>query len=239
VPLTHVCFRNGFRSPVADVVRIAHERGALVLLDDYQDCGTRPVDVKLMDLDFYVSGTLKYLLGPPGLAFMYVRNSLTSLLVPSVTGWFGQAHPFAFNVKRLEPAPNARRFQDGTPPIPPVYGATEGVRLLLDTGTAKVAAHVKRLTAELLKGTEELGIAAKTPADSVGPLVVLKAHDSDTLVKIFAENGFVVSNRLDGLRISFHLYNTLEDVRAVLELLDKNVDRLVTSKRLRTAASQQ
>lgn len=239
VPLTHVCFRNGFRSPVSEVVGIAHECGALVLLDDYQDCGTRPVDVKVMNLDFYVSGTLKYLLGPPGLAFMYVRKSLTSSLVPSITGWFGQANPFAFNVKRLEPAPNARRFQAGTPPIPSLYGATEGVRLLLDTGTANVAAHLKLLTAMLLKGTAELGIAAKTPADSVGPLVVLKAHDSDALVKIFAENGFVVSNRLDGLRISFHLYNTLEDVRAVLELLDKNVERLVTTKQLRTAASKQ
>jgi selenocysteine lyase/cysteine desulfurase len=76
VPLTHICFMNGFRMPTAEITRMAHDRGALVLLDDYQDCGTRPVNVKAMDLDFYVSGTLKYLLGPPGLAFMYVRKSL-------------------------------------------------------------------------------------------------------------------------------------------------------------------
>lgn len=238
VPLTHVCFRNGFRSPVADIVQIAHDRGALVLLDDYQDCGTRPVNVKTMDLDFYVSGTLKYLLGPPGLAFLYVRKSLALSLVPSITGWFGQANPFAFDVKRLEPAPNARRFQDGTPPIPPVYGASEGVRLLLDTGVSNVAAQVKTLATALLKGAAELGISAKTPADSVGPLVVLKAKDADALVKIFAENRIVVSNRHDGLRISFHFYNTLEDVQAVLELLEKNINLLVTSRQLSTAAKQ-
>jgi selenocysteine lyase/cysteine desulfurase len=45
VPLTHVCFKNGFRSQVKDVTKIAHSSGALVMLDDYQDCGTRPVDV--------------------------------------------------------------------------------------------------------------------------------------------------------------------------------------------------
>src|SRR5512146_985219 len=90
VPLTHVCFRNGFRSPVSAVTQIAHRAGALVMLDDYQDCGTRPVDVKAMDLDFYVTGTLKYLLGPPGLAFMYVRKELISSLEPTVTGWFAQ-----------------------------------------------------------------------------------------------------------------------------------------------------
>jgi selenocysteine lyase/cysteine desulfurase len=229
VPLTHVCFRNGFRMPAAGIAKIAHERGALVLLDDYQDCGTRPVDVKAMDLDFYVSGTLKYLLGPPGLAFMYVRKSLALSLVPSITGWFGQANPFAFDVKLFEPAPNARRFQAGTPAIPPVYGASEGVRLLQEIGLGNVAGQVGSLTAALLRGASELGIRSKSPSDSVGPLVVLQSKDSAALVKIFADSGVVVSNRHDGLRISFHVYNTLDDVKAVLQLLEKNISLLVTT----------
>jgi selenocysteine lyase/cysteine desulfurase len=238
VPLTHVCFRNGFRLPVEEITKIAHDRGALVLLDDYQDCGTRPVDVKAIDLDFYVSGTLKYLLGPPGLAFLYVRKSLALSLVPSITGWFGQANPFAFNVKLLEPAPDARRFQAGTPAIPPVYGANQSVRLLQEIGPHNVASQVGMLTKALLQGASELGIRSKTPADSVGPLVVLQAKDSDALVKIFAESGIVVSNRHDGLRISFHVYNTLDDVQAVLELLEKNIGMLVTTRELRTATSK-
>ena len=229
VPLTHVCFRNGFRMAAAEIAKIAHERGALVLLDDYQDCGTRPVDVKAMDLDFYVSGTLKYLLGPPGLALMYVRKSLALSLVPSITGWFGQANPFAFDVKLLEPAPNARRFQAGTPAIPPVYGASEGVRLLQEVGLSNVASQVRSLTAALMRGASELGIRAKTPSDSVGPLVVLHSKDAAALVKIFAESGIIVSNRHDGLRISFHVYNTLDDVKAVLQLLEKNLSLLVTT----------
>jgi len=238
VPLTHVCFRNGFRLPVNEITKIAHHQGALVLLDDYQDCGSRPVDVKAMDLDFYVSGTLKYLLGPPGLAFLYVRKSLALSLVPSITGWFGQTNPFAFNVKLLEPAPDARRFQAGTPAIPPVYGANEGVRLLQEIGPQNIASQVGTLTKALLQGASELGIRSKTPADSVGPLVVLQAKDSDALVKIFAESGMVVSNRHDGLRISFHVYNTLDDVRAALGLLEKNIGLLVTTEELRTAPSK-
>src|SRR6266478_6778583 len=238
VPLTHICFMNGFRMPTAEITEMAHHRGALVLLDDYQDCGTRPMDVKAMDLDFYVSGTLKYLLGPPGLAFLYVRKSLALSLLPSITGWFGQANPFAFDVKLLEPAPNARRFQAGTPAIPPVYGANEGVRLLQEIGPQNIASQVGTLTKALLQGASELGIRSKTPADSVGPLVVLQAKDSDALVKIFAESGMVVSNRHDGLRISFHVYNTLDDVRAALGLLEKNIGLLVTTEELRTAPSK-
>ena len=68
VPVAGMCFMNGWRSEVKKIVSYAHARGALVLLDDYQDCGTRPVDVKDLDVDIYVAGTLKYLLGPPGLA---------------------------------------------------------------------------------------------------------------------------------------------------------------------------
>src|ERR1051325_4836910 len=67
-------FVNGFRSDVAAITRIAHATGAYVFLDGYQDCGTRPLDVKALGVDFFVTGTLKYLLGPPGLGFLYVRR---------------------------------------------------------------------------------------------------------------------------------------------------------------------
>lgn len=227
VPMTHVCFRNGFRMPVRELVRLAHDHGALALLDDYQDCGTRPIDVKSMNLDFYVSGTLKYLLGPPGLAFMYVRKSLAKRLTPTITGWFGQTNPFAFNEQLLDLAPNTRRFESGTPPIPSIYGATAGVELLQEIGLDRVADHIKRLATRLLEGAQGLGIQAKTPPDSVGPLIVLKATNADALVQKFAEHDVVLSSRHDGLRISFHTYNTPEDVDCVLRLLKGNLDLLV------------
>jgi selenocysteine lyase/cysteine desulfurase len=227
VPMTHICFKNGFRMPTAEIIRMAHDHGALALLDDYQDCGTRPIDVKAMDLDFYVSGTLKYLLGPPGLAFMYVRKPLVESLTPTITGWFGQANPFAFNEQLLEPARNARRFESGTPPIPSIYGASAGVELLQEIGFQKVAGHIKTLTALLLEGARSLRIQTKTPPDSVGPLVVLRAKDADALVQKFAQQDVVLSNRHDGLRISFHIYNTPEDVNHVLALLEQNLELLV------------
>jgi len=229
VPMTHICYRNGFRMPVAEIVRMAHDHGAMALLDDYQDCGTRPIDVKAMDLDFYVSGTLKYLLGPPGLAFLYVRKSLVESLTPTITGWFGQANPFAFNEQLLQPAPNARRFESGTPPIPSIYGASAGVELLQEIGLARVADHIRMLAALLLEGACSLGIQAKTPPDSVGPLVVLRAKDADALVQKFAQQDVVLSSRHDGLRISFHIYNTPDDVKHVLGLLESNLELLVRS----------
>jgi selenocysteine lyase/cysteine desulfurase len=227
VPLTHVCFKNGFRSEVSAITQIARRAGALVMLDDYQDSGTRPIDVRAMDLDFYLTGTLKYLLGPPGLAFMYVRKELIGSLAPTVTGWFGQANPFAYNSQYFELSPTARRFESGSPSVPNVYGAMPGFQMLEQIGMAKVAAHIRNLTQSLLSNARELGIRVKTPADSAGPLVVLQSKDSTLLIRKLAENDIVASSRHDGLRIAFHVYNTVDDMKAVVEVLRNNIDLMV------------
>jgi len=227
VPLTHVCFKNGFRSEVDAVTQMAHQAGALVMLDDYQDCGTRPVDVKAMDLDFYVTGTLKYLLGPPGLAFMYVRKDLISTLQPTVTGWFAQTNPFAFDPQHIDLSPTARRFESGSPSVPNVYAAMPGFQLLQEIGMENVATYIRKLTQSLLNFALDMGIRVKTPSDSAGPLVVLQSCDANLLVQKLAESDIVASNRHDGLRIAFHVYNTMDDVNAVMEVLRKNVNLLV------------
>jgi len=229
VPITHVCFKNGFRTPVGTITQIAHSAGALVMLDDYQDCGTRPVDVKGMDVDFYVTGTLKYLLGPPGLAFLYVRKELIQSLAPTVTGWFGQANPFAYNPQHFELSPTARRFESGSPSVPNVYGAMPGLEMLEEIGMESIAAHVEKLSQALLSRARGLGILPKTQAGSHGPLVVLQCRDSALLMQTLAQSGIVASSRFDGLRISFHVYNTVDDVHAVVEVLKRNLDLLTVS----------
>jgi selenocysteine lyase/cysteine desulfurase len=227
VPLTHVCFMNGHRSDVAAVTNIAHQQGALVMLDDYQDCGTRPVDVKRLQLDFYVSGALKYLLSPSGIAFLYVRRDLIDSLIPTITGWFGQTNPFAFDVKHFDPAVNARRFEAGSPPVPQAYAVLAALDLLTSIGPAKISAHVGALAQAYLKGARDLQIKCKTPLNSQGPLVVLQMKDAEAVVRRLSDEGIVASNRMDGLRVSFHLYNTLGDVQAVLRILESNLDLTV------------
>ena len=227
VPLTHVCFMNGFRSDVASIVKRAHERGALVMLDGYQDCGTRPLDVKALDVDFYVTGALKYLLCPSGIAFLYVRRDLITSLTPTITGWFAQQNPFAFDVKHFDPASTARRFEGGSPPLPNVYCIPAALGMLEGAGLTAIEGHIAGLTRALIEGARELNIHIKTPPDSVGPLVVLQMKDAEAMVRKMAASNIVVSNRMDGLRVSFHLYNTLDDVRIVLDVLKQNLPLVV------------
>ncbi|MGH9704023.1 MAG: aminotransferase class V-fold PLP-dependent enzyme [Candidatus Acidiferrales bacterium] len=227
VPVTHVCFMNGFRSNVSEIAKVAHAKGALVFMDDYQDCGTRPIDVKALDVDFYVAGTLKYLLASSGVAFLYVRKSLISSLSPTISGWFAQRNPFAFDVKHLEYSPSARRFEAGTPPIPNIYAAMAGMGILEGIGLTQVAPQIQKLAQMLIEGALELGIHVKTPTDSAGPLVVLQSKNVEAVLARLAEENIIGSGRHDGLRISFHVYNNCDDVRAVLKVLEQHSDLMV------------
>lgn len=229
VPLTQVSFVNGFRSDVAAIAKIAHTQGALLFLDGYQDCGTRPVDVKALDVDFFVTGTLKYLLGPPGLALLYVRRELIETLTPTITSWMAQRDVFAFNTKCLDPSPDARRFECGTPAIPNIYLARPAIDLLARIGMHNVAAQIERLTRAFLKGVQGLRVESKTPSTSVGPLVVLRARDAAVMLGKLTARGIVVSTRRDGVRFAFHVYNTMEDVNVALAALEDNLDLMVRS----------
>src|SRR5665213_378353 len=165
-----------------------------------------------MDVDFYVTGTLKYLLGPPGLAFLYVKRSLIETLTSTLTSWMAQRDVFSFNTKKLDPASEARRFEGGSPPMPSIYTVRPALDLLIGIGMEKVATRIAHLTRAFMQGTRALGIASKTPDTSVGPLVVLRSTDSAALVHKLAARGVLVSARLDGVRFSFHAYNNLADI---------------------------
>ena len=221
VPATHVSFRNGFRNDAAALARIAHDSGAWFLLDDYQSCGTRPLDVRRLEADFYVSGALKYLLGASGVAFLYVRRELIEGLRPTLTGWFAQRAPFAFDIKRHDPADSAARFQTGSPPVPSAYAALAGIRLLRELGLERVGRRIADLAGLFVRAALQRGWSLKTPADSAGPLVVLRVADAPGAVAALERRGIIVSSRDDGLRISFHAYNAPEDVEAVTRALEE------------------
>ncbi|MBP7776214.1 MAG: aminotransferase class V-fold PLP-dependent enzyme [Acidobacteria bacterium] len=221
VPVAHVCFRNGYRLDIPRLVARTHEAGALVMLDDYQHTGTAPLDVGALGVDILVTGTLKYLLGPPGIALLYVRRSLIEQLEPLVTGWFGRADPFAFTLTPLDWAPTARRFETGSPAVPTIYGARAGLALLQRLGTERAGLQISHVVERMVSGAVDLGLDVLTPLDASrrGPLVVLRARDPQALVQRLAARGIIASARGTGLRVSFHAYNNAADVDAVLAAL--------------------
>ena len=228
VSTTHVCYKNGFKNNVGALAELAHERGAYLLIDAYQSMGTQPMDVKALDVDILVTGALKYLLGSPGVAFMYMKKELVDRFEPSDSGWFGQENVFAYDVHHLRYAASARRFETGSPPVPNVYASLAALRLLAGVGLDAIQAHVQALAGRFIDGARRRGLALLTseaPAER-GPLVMVRSTDAPKLVEVLAREGILCSTRDGSLRVSLHYYNTAEDVDAVLASLDRHPELL-------------
>jgi selenocysteine lyase/cysteine desulfurase len=217
VPATHICFRNGHRTDIAGLTRLAHDRGAYLLLDDYQRTGSGPIDVHVLGVDFMVTGCLKYLLAAAGIGFLYVRRDLIDRFQPIVTGWFGRLNPFAFRIDVLDWPSGANRFETGTPGVPNAYAALAALELLDRIGYDVVGRQVDHLVDRFASAARDAGFVVRTPAQERGsPLVVVQSLDGPTLVSKLAARGIIASCRDNGLRVALHAYNTEADVDAVL-----------------------
>ena len=229
VQITHVCYRNGSKLDVKAITEIAHRKGALVLVDAYQSLGTTPIDVKVWNVDFLAGGALKYLLASPGLAFLYARKDLISTLNPTNVGWFAQANIFAMDIYAHAPAPTARRFESGTPPVPNLYAGLAGMKLLQSVGVDRIEAHVSEITGAIKEGAMRRGFNVVTPIEPSkhGAMIALRSHMDHMLVKRLEEDNIILSCRDNNLRISPHFYNNLEDVDRLMDGLTKYKDLLV------------
>ena len=221
VAVTAVCYRNGARLPVEEIVELAHSRGALVLLDAYQAIGSYPLDVRELGVDFLGAGTLKYLLASAGLGFLWCREGLSESLLPTQTGWFADRNIFEMDIHDYSPSPTARRFQSGTPPIPAIYAGIAGIELMQEIGIAETREHVNGLNERLIAGVDELGGSVATPRDPErrGALVCIRSTDAPALVRALGEDGIVCSDRDGNLRVSAHAYNVEEDIDTLLTAL--------------------
>jgi selenocysteine lyase/cysteine desulfurase len=221
---TAISYRTGYRLDVAGVARLAHERGSLCLADSYQAAGAVPLDVGQLGVDLLTAGTVKYLLASAGLAFMYVRPELHERLFPTQTGWFADEDIFRMDISDYSPAPTARRFDSGTPPVPNIYAGIAGMGIIEGAGIAAIEAHVRQLSTDLVTAIGELGATVATPTGDgeYGPLVCVASTDPEALVAALGEDRIVTSSRDMNLRISLHLYNVAADVERIIESLAKH-----------------
>jgi selenocysteine lyase/cysteine desulfurase len=229
VSITHVSFRTGSKLDVPAIVELAHKKGALVLLDSYQALGTMSIDVKKLGVDFLVGGVLKYLLASAGLAYLYVRKDLLQGINPTAMGWFSQANIFAMDIYHNTPSPSARRFESGTPPVPNIYAAVAGIKLVQSVGIENIERQIGELTGAIKEGAMQRGFNLVTPVDPAkhGALITVRSHKVDLLVKWLERDGIITSSRDDNLRISPHFYNNQHDVDCLIDALTKYRDLLV------------
>ena len=228
VCISHICFRNGVRTELEPIIAAAKRVGALVMIDAYQSIGSVPIDIGALQPDFLVGGTLKYLLGTPGAAFLYASAESTSHLIPTSTGWFAARDIFAMAIHSYDPAADARRFESGTPTVPALYPAVAGLEIISAIGVPEIYNYVSSLHGAIREGLEALGARIVTPRESAkhGAMLAVASKDQNLHVSALAERKVITSSRDGNVRISPHFYNDQSDVEAVLSAFAQTRDLL-------------
>lgn len=221
VATSHVYFTSGAIQDVRAIADIAHRHGALCLVDGYQGAGQLPVDVQALDVDFYVSGGLKWLLGGTGITFLYARADTTAAVVPNATGWFAHKEQFAFDPTRFTAHDDARRFETGTPALLSVHTQLGGLDVIEAAGVPAIRAVTSTLTEDLIADARNRGTTPKVAASAKDrtAIVMIPRTDPHADVARLAAAGFIVDSRPGHVRISPYFYNVADDHRALLEVL--------------------
>ncbi|MBF6613187.1 MAG: aminotransferase class V-fold PLP-dependent enzyme [Chloroflexi bacterium] len=220
VATSHVYFTSGAIQDISSLARIAHERGALIMVDAYQGTGHLPTDVKEMGVDFYTSGSLKWLLGGPGITFLYV-GARVAQMEPTIAGWFGMNNQFSFDISSLEWRQEAARYEMGTPSMAAVYAALGGISYIEEIGVNRIRERDIALTEDLISRAQEAGLkprVAPTPEQRT-PIVLLNFDEPRPIVAALAEKRIIVDSRPGAVRVSPYFYNSIEENEALIEAL--------------------
>ncbi|HEX4685006.1 MAG TPA: aminotransferase class V-fold PLP-dependent enzyme [Gemmatimonadaceae bacterium] len=221
VSACHGYYLNGALQDIRTIAGQAHAHGALLFVDAYQTIGTVPVDVRAWDVDFLAAGNLKFLMGVPGIAFLYVRPDVAARLQPMTTGWFGRANPFAFAARELDWAPAARRFDMGTPPVINAYIARAGMEMINQIGVPAIRAWLEVLGERLIGGAAERGLRVHGGTDMAHKTATtaIVVDDSHHVELAMRAAGVLPSARGPVVRLAPHFYNTIDDVDTALDVL--------------------
>jgi len=223
VPISHVCFKTSYLQDASAICSRAREVGALVLLDTYQSLGTVPVDVEELGVDMVCGGSVKWLCGGPGAAYLYVRPDLLSELRPRITGWAAHADPFRFETGPQRYAEGIERFLHGSPAVACLLAATAGYEIVLEAGVEAIREHSIRLTEGLRADVLARGFDVNSPADPArrgGTLTIGLRDDEEgeAFVKALDARDVLVDHRPGaGLRVSPHFYTRADELEQFAE----------------------
>jgi cysteine desulfurase/selenocysteine lyase len=231
VAVTHQSNVTGTIPPVAEIARVAHEKGALVLADGAQSVPHQPVDVTTLGADFLVFSSHK-MLGPYGIGVLFGRTELLEAMPPFLTGGS------MIEVVRMESStflPPPQRFEPGVPAIAEAAGLAAAVDYLTALGMDNVAAHEESLTAHALDALREIDgvriLGPDTTKDRGGAVAfeVDGVHPHD-VGQVLDELGIAVRtghhcawplHRALGVqastRASFYVYNTHDETDALAD----------------------
>jgi selenocysteine lyase/cysteine desulfurase len=222
ISLSHVTFHAGQRNDIEGIGRLCRERGLYLVVDAMQSLGVLPVDVKALGISALAAGSHKGLLVPQGLGLLYIDRALEDLQ-PAYLAMAGLANPPADLVadpEDLALKPGAGRFEMGNLNLPAIHALDAALELIEAVGVQRIEAHVLELGDYLIEQLDKLDIELAGPrARAQRAHIYVLRLAADEWLPYLAGNKVRVSPERDGLRVSFGMFNTREDVDRLADIL--------------------
>lgn len=209
VVTSHVLYTTGQIQDAARIAKSARKAGAVSIIDGYQSAGQLPVDVRALGCDVFIAGGLKWLLGGPGCALLYVKRSRIAEWRPQITSWFANEHMFEFDVERFDFRRTAARFELGTPALAAVFATLGGMETVLKAGVGDIRRRQNRLVTDLYEKLVDAKFEVASPeleAERAGILMVRDENASATVQRL-ARKKIAVDYRRGKVRVSPYFYN--------------------------------
>jgi cysteine desulfurase/selenocysteine lyase len=227
ISISHVEYGTGQRFELRWLSELAHSHGAYLIVDATQSAGLMPIDVHRDGVDALVAGGYKGLLGPFGAAIFYLKRELVNELTPPLVGWRSAPVPYDLDSEKLAFASGAKKFEYSTMSYSSAVGLAESMRYLRKAGYHRVTKHVRALTKnfiQLMKESNALpGVTVLSPEeeDRQSSIVCFRfvGKNQSLVAKELVRRNIIVSQRFNGVRFSFHIYNTSHDLSRAIHAL--------------------
>ncbi len=227
IALSHVEYSSGLRYNLREIAELAHRHGAILLVDAVQSLGVVPLNVRREEVDVLASAAYKWLLGPFGAGFVYMKKEFYDNVEPLFVGWRSSIEHKEYDPRRYTLPNAARKFEYGGMPYTPIYGLTKAIEYIMDLEVENIRNYVMNITQKLMEKLNDLGAQTLTPFNQeqrAGIVAVrFEKMDYDRAVEELAKEKIVVSKRMNALRISPHIYNTEDEVEKIVQAIKKMV----------------
>jgi cysteine desulfurase / selenocysteine lyase len=219
--ISAVQFATGYQADLVRLGEACREAGVLFVVDGIQAVGVTPVDVAAAHVDVLASGGHKWLCGPFGTGFVYVRKDLCLEHEPDLPGWLAFESSMDFETLlsyQWDLFPDARRFELGSLPVQGFVGLTESMELLLQLNVVAIRNHVRRLQQPLLEWARTApGVRAVVTDDAhTAGILAVRVPDAGALHAALADAGISTVPREGALRFAPHFFNTAAEMDRVV-----------------------
>jgi selenocysteine lyase/cysteine desulfurase len=223
VAISWVQFASGFRSDLARIGRFCRDRDIIFMVDAIQGLGGLRLDVERDFVDAFAADAHKYLLGPEGVALLYVSDRVIDRIKPTTVGWTSVKNYEQHLDYNLDYRDGALRFECGTLNTVGVYGLGAAIDLFLEVGPETVEEHLLSLSdylAERLSAKGYSVVSSRRKGEASGIVTCThERHSPGSLYHWLLSKNIITAPRANRLRFSPHFYNTREEVDRLIDAL--------------------